>query len=90
MKQIYIFTDDYRDILEQKLPKAVPHNFNGLDCFVAEDGSSAAVVLAEIAKQTVGIGTSKELEDKFRDFLEENEYINLDAFMRICLEDFYA
>ena len=87
MEQIYIFTDDYRNILERKLPDAVPHNFDGLDCLMMEDGDSAAAVLAEIAKQTINIGTVKGLEDKFRNFLEENKYIHLDAFIRICLED---
>ena len=87
MEQIYIFTDEYYDILERKLPEAVPHNFDGLDCLVMENGGSAAAVLAEIAKQSTDIGTNKEIEDKFRDFLNENKYIHLDAFIRICLED---
>ena len=88
MKQIYIFTEDYHDILVQKLPYAVPHNFGGLDCLATEDDDRAVAGLAEIAEQITG--ESDGLEAKFNNFLQENKYIHLDAFIRICLEDVYA
>jgi len=79
MKQIRVFTEEHRDILEQKLPTDVSYNLNGL-----VDG------LAEAAMQIMGKGEKQVLEGEFRDFLSKNEYIHLDAFIRICLEDVYA
>ena len=88
MKRIYIFTEEHGDILAQKLPEASPHNFGGLDCLTAGDSSYIAAKLAEVAAQTMGISTDdRRLESEFKNFLEENEYIHLDAFIRICLED---
>ena len=87
MKRVFIFTEEHGGILAQKLPDAVPHNFDGLDCVMVEYGDQAAVKLAEAAAQITGMDASGEIEAEFRDFLEENEYIHLDAFIRICLED---
>ena len=88
MKQIYIFTDEYHDALIQRLPDAVPHNFGGLACFAARD-NGATVALAEVAAQIKGADASccQDFEAEFRDFLSENDYIHLDVFIRICLED---
>ena len=88
MKQIYIFTENYHDALAQKMPGAAVHNFGGLDCLVA-DGDGAATALAEVAAQALGADTSQNqaIKAKLKDFLSENEYIHLDAFIRICLED---
>ena len=87
MESIYIFTENYRDVVVKKLPDAVPHNFDGLDCLVAKDDNHAAIGLSEAAAQIIGTDASESLEDKFKDFLLENKYIHFDAFIRICLED---
>ena len=88
MKQIYIFTEDYHEALAQRLPNAEPFSFGGLDCLIAEDRGVTAA-LAEVAARVLGAEASQRpvFEAKFKDFLSENEYIHLDAFIRICLED---
>jgi len=89
MKRIYIFTEDYRDILTQWLPNARPYNFGGLDCLTIEHEAETHVAgeLAQITTYIMGNEMSGWLEAKLNDFLSENEYIHLDAFIRICLED---
>jgi len=79
MKQIRVFTEDYQDILEQRLPTAVRYGFDDM-----------VAGLADVAAQIMGKGDQHALQAEFRDFLQENEYIHLDAFIRICLEDAYA
>jgi len=76
MRSIHVFTEEHHDILAQMLSEANLYNFDG---FV--EG------LADIATQIMNRGDRQELKTKFRDFLNENEYIHLDAFIRICLED---
>jgi len=79
MKQIRVFTEQYQDILEQRLPTATQYGFDDM-----------VTGLADVAAQIMGGGEKQQLEAEFRDFLQENEYIHLDAFIRICLEDAYA
>jgi len=77
MKQIRVFTEEYQSILEQRLSTAAPHSFDEL-----------VAGLSDVAEQIMGAVSEKVvLETKFRDFLSENDYIHLDAFIRICLEE---
>jgi len=76
MREIRVFTEEYNDVLAQKLPESATCSLEGL-----------VTGLAEAAVQIMGKGDQHVIETKFRDFLEENEYIHLDAFIRICLED---
>ncbi|MDR2182642.1 MAG: hypothetical protein LBE55_00550 [Clostridiales bacterium] len=88
MRRIYIFTEEYHGALARRLPEAASHNFGGVECLVVEDGGFIAAVLAEIAAEK--LGANEGIEGLFKGFLEENGYIHLDAFIRICLEDAYA
>ena len=80
MKQIHVFTEEHQDILEQRLPAAMQYSFDDL-----------VAGLADIAARIIGGADAKQdIEAEFRDFLQENEYIHLDAFIRVCLEGTHA
>jgi len=87
---VYIFTEDYQEILTQLLPNAKPHRFGGLACLIIENDIHVVRGLAEVVSQILGVDVSSRLEDEIVDFLSENEYIHLDAFIRICLEEIDA
>lgn len=80
---IYVFTEDYW----QHFSDATKGCFGGLDCLVLDNDVWAAKKLASIAEDVVDADAIT-LEIKFADFLSENEYIYLDAFIRICLEEY--
>ncbi|MCL2573633.1 MAG: hypothetical protein FWE34_03655 [Defluviitaleaceae bacterium] len=76
MKQIYVFTEEHKDTLAQRLENAMPY---GCDHVIS--------ILADISAEMAGLSESIAVEAELRDFLEKNDYIHLDAFARICLED---
>ena len=78
MKQIRIFTEEFHDIIKQNLP-AGNYDFDDL-----------VAGLADAALQIKGRGNKLTIMAKLSDFLEENDHIHLDAFIRVCLEDVYA
>ena len=90
MRHIYIFTEDYADMLTQRLPNAVPYLFSNLQGLAVRDSDDAVRSLADIAAQVMNNNDLLDIDAKIRDFLMENEYIHLDAFIRICLEDIDA
>jgi len=79
MRNIHVFTEDYRDVLAQTLLETNLHSFDGL-----VEG------LADVATQIMCKGDKNALKAEFGDFLSQNDYIHLDAFIRICLEDIDA
>jgi len=77
MKEIRVYTEEHQDILERRLPTGLRHSFDDM-----------VAGLADVAAQIMGATLANDkLQAKFRDFLQENKYIHLDAFIRICLED---
>ena len=85
---IYIFTEDYRDTLVRHLGNVARGCFGGLNYLAIDHDDLAAKRLADVAADVMGTEASPGLAAKISDFLSENNYIHLDAFIRICLEEY--
>ena len=84
---IFVFSDVYHDILAERLPCDELGCLAGINYVnIIDDGDVAerlAVIVAEIVGKSQLAGR---IEEELRDFLSENEYIHIDAFINVCLE----
>jgi len=82
-EQIFIFSDKYLDVVAEYLPFARLGTFGSIKYLAAADNNDTARRLAQAVFSIDG----KNAEVDLVDFLAENNYLHLDAFINICLEE---
>ena len=82
----FVFSEAYYDILSDNLPYEEADCLAGINYVsIADDGDAAgrlAVIIGDIIGKNQLVGC---IEEDLRDFLSENEYIHIDAFINVCL-----
>ena len=87
MRQIFIFSDKYYDVLAAALPESSHGRMGHMDFIAVPDNTKTIIILTEIADEAMGAKHApSRIHAEFSSFLAKNDYIHFDAFIGVCLE----
>ena len=87
-KCVYIFSELYFDELKKEMPFAALHKIAGIEYLATEKIAETTLILSNTICNLLEKHTAYEdIKAEIEDFFEESDYIYLDAFINICLED---